>query len=105
PPDITNYRTKLIKEGIYRMRKKIITLTINEKDIRFEPNITAYNSMINDMSMDNKIAPITTYLKRIVCAESKEYLDELLTLPGTAAQIVDNVNKAYAPRLEISIKN
>ena len=50
------------------MTKPIITLTINEKDISFEPNLTAYNGMINDMSMDNKVAPITTYLKRIVMA-------------------------------------
>ncbi len=64
------------------MTKKIITLTINEKDVSFEPNITAYNGMINDMTMDNKVAPLTTYLKRIVTAESKEYLDELLSFPG-----------------------
>ncbi|BBV00949.1 putative phage tail assembly chaperone [Providencia rettgeri] len=87
------------------MTKKIITLTINEKDVSFEPNITAYNGMINDMSMDNKVAPLTTYLKRIVTAESKEYLDELLSFPGAAAQLAEAVNKEYAPKLEISVKN
>lgn len=87
------------------MTKKIITLTINEKHISFEPNITAYNSMINDMAMDNKVAPVTTYLKRIVCPESKEFLDELLAIPSAAMQIVESVNKEYAPKLEISVKN
>ncbi|HEQ1858130.1 putative phage tail assembly chaperone [Providencia sp. wls1914] len=87
------------------MTKKTITLTINEKDISFEPNITAYNGMINDMSLDNKVAPITTYLKRIVTPESKEFLDELLAIPSAAMQIVEQVNKEYAPKLDISVKN
>lgn len=87
------------------MTKKIITLTINEKDISFEPNLTAYNGMINDMSMDNKVAPITTYLKRVVCADSKPFLDELLTIPSAAMQIVELVNKEYAPKLDIIVKN
>ncbi|MGL5953486.1 MAG: putative phage tail assembly chaperone [Providencia rustigianii] len=87
------------------MTKKTITLTINEKDISFEPNITAYNGMINDMSLDNKVAPITTYLKRIVTPECKEFLDELLAIPSAAMQIVEQVNKEYAPKLEISVKN
>lgn len=87
------------------MTKKTITLTINEKDISFEPNITAYNGMINDMSLDNKVAPITTYLKRIVTPESKDFLDELLAIPSAAMQIVEQVNKEYAPKLEISVKN
>lgn len=87
------------------MTKKTITLTINEKDISFEPNITAYNGMINDMSLDNKVAPITTYLKRIVTPESKEFLDELLAIPSAAMQIVEQVNKEYAPKLKISVKN
>lgn len=87
------------------MTKKTITLTINEKDISFEPNITAYNGMINDMSLDNKVAPITTYLKRIVTPESKEFLDELLAIPSAAMQLVEQVNKEYAPKLEISVKN
>ncbi|MEI9788381.1 putative phage tail assembly chaperone [Moellerella wisconsensis] len=87
------------------MTKKIITLTIGEKDISFEPNLTAYNGMINDMSMDNKVAPITSYLKRIVCADSKAFLDELLAMPSAAMQIVELVNKEYAPKLEIIVKN
>ncbi|MEX9891298.1 putative phage tail assembly chaperone [Providencia rettgeri] len=87
------------------MTKKTITLIINEKEISFEPNITAYNGMINDMSLDNKVAPITTYLKRIVTHECKEFLDELLVIPSAAMQIVEQVNKEYAPKLEISVKN
>ncbi|CDL87202.1 putative phage tail assembly chaperone [Xenorhabdus cabanillasii] len=84
---------------------KIITLIIGEKEINFEPNMIAYNSMINDMTMENKIVPIVTYLRRIVQPASKATLDELLQIPGAAMQIVERVNAEYAPKLEIEIKN
>ncbi|MGP2590464.1 putative phage tail assembly chaperone [Serratia marcescens] len=82
-----------------------ITLTIQGKDVAFEPNTTAYNSLINDMAMDNKVAPHVTYLRRIVAAESKTDLDDLLKLPGAALQIAEAVNAKYAPKLEIEVKN
>ncbi|ENY6786436.1 putative phage tail assembly chaperone [Providencia rettgeri] len=56
---------------------------------------------INDMSLDNKVAPITTYLKRIVTPESKEFLDELLATANayllldsgvTSQPFIDKVN-------------
>lgn len=83
----------------------LITLTIAGSEIRFEPNITAYNGFINEMAMDNKIAPAHTYLNRIVVKEDKEVLGELLKLPGAALQIATTVNDQYAPKLDISVKN
>jgi len=82
-----------------------ITLTIQGKDVAFEPNTTAYNSLINDMAMDNKVAPHVTYLRRIVAEESKTDLDDLLKLPGAPLQIAEAVNAKYAPKLEIEVKN
>ncbi|CBJ80151.1 putative phage tail assembly chaperone [Xenorhabdus nematophila] len=84
---------------------KMITLIIGETEINFEPNMVAYNSMINDMAMDNKIVPIVSYLRRIVQPASKAALDELLLIPGAAMQIVEKVNSEYAPKLDIEIKN
>ncbi|PHM43756.1 putative phage tail assembly chaperone [Xenorhabdus szentirmaii] len=84
---------------------KVITLIIGENEINFEPNIIAYNSMINDMTMDNKIVPIVSYLRRIVQPASKAALDMLLQIPGAAMQIVERVNAEYAPKLDIEIKN
>lgn len=84
---------------------KLITLEISGKEFHFEPNVTAYNGFINEMAMDNKIAPAHTYLRRIVAKEDKEALDELLELPGAALQIASSVNEQYAPKLEISVKN
>lgn len=84
---------------------KPITLEIVGKDIRFEPNMTAYNGFINEMAMDNKVAPAHTYLRRIVMKDDKEALDELLQMPGAALQIATSINDQYAPKLEISVKN
>lgn len=82
-----------------------ITLAIAGKELVFEPNIVAYNSLINDMSMDNKVAPAVTYLRRIVSAPHKAELDELLQRPGAALQITEAVNTQFAPKLEIDVKN
>ncbi|MGK0668174.1 putative phage tail assembly chaperone [Serratia marcescens] len=46
-----------------------------------------------------------TYLRRIVAAESKTDLDDLLKLPGAPLQIAEAVNAKYAPKLEIEVKN
>lgn len=83
----------------------VITLNIAGKEIRFEPNMIAYNGFINEMAMDNKVAPAHTYLNRIVVKEDKEALGELLELPGAALQIATTVNDQYAPKLDISVKN
>ena len=83
----------------------LITLVIAEQEIRFEPNMTAYNGFINEMAMDNKIAPAHTYLCRVVVKDDKEALDVFLQQPGAALQIASLLNDQYAPKLEISVKN
>lgn len=83
-----------------------ITLTINGTDITFKPNKLAYNSYINDITMTDKIAPATNFLRRIVLPEDKEKLNEILdNHAGAALQIVEKVIKQFAPDLEIEIKN
>lgn len=83
-----------------------ITLTINGVDITFKPNKLAYNSYINDITMTDKIAPATNFLRRIVLPEDKEKLNEILdNHAGAALQIVEKIIKQFAPDLEIEIKN
>lgn len=82
-----------------------INLVVCGNEIIFEPNQTAYNKFINEMAMDNKVAPAHNYLTRIVSAESKEALTELLKRPGAAIQLAGKVNEIYAPELEIEVKN
>ncbi|EAM2006422.1 hypothetical protein EA132_25265, partial [Salmonella enterica subsp. enterica serovar Give] len=43
-----------------------ITLTIAGTDIRFIPTEAIYNKFVNEMTMDNKIAPAKNYLTRCV---------------------------------------
>ncbi|AHF77570.1 Phage protein [Sodalis praecaptivus] len=82
-----------------------IELVVCGQNIIFEPNQTAYNKFINEMAMDNKVAPAHNYLTRIVAVESKEALNDILTRPGAAIQLAGKVNEIYAPELEIEIKN
>jgi len=82
-----------------------VVMTVNGTELTFEPNTTAYNKFINEMAMDNKMAPSNNYLRRIVASECKEALDVILELPGAALQIVGFVNDHYAPKLEIELKN
>ena len=85
--------------------KKII-MTVAGVGLSFEPNKTAYNNLINEMTMTNKVAPMATYLGRIVDAESKEALNKLMEdYPGCEMQIVEKVNEIYSPKLEIEVKN
>lgn len=82
-----------------------IKLAVAGTELVFEPNVTAYNKFINDMSMDNKVAPAVSYLKRIVAGESKQALESLITRPGAPLQLVAKVNELYAPELDIEVKN
>lgn len=85
---------------------KKIVLAVAGVSLSFEPNKTAYNNLINEMTMTNKVAPMATYLGRIVDAESKEALNKLMEdYPGCEMQIVEKVNEIYSPKLEIEVKN
>ncbi len=83
-----------------------ITMTVAGVALSFEPNKTAYNNLINEMTMTNKVAPMVTYLGRIVTSDCKAQLGELMDrYPGCEMQIVEKVNEIYSPKLEIEVKN
>ncbi|RAU35917.1 putative phage tail assembly chaperone [Enterobacter sp. RIT418] len=87
-------------------KSKKIVMTVAGVSLSFEPNKTAYNNLINEMTMTNKVAPMATYLGRIVDAESKDALSKLMEdYPGCEMQIVEKVNEIYSPKLEIEVKN
>lgn len=87
-------------------KNKLITLNVQGLAVSFEPNKTAYNGMINEMTMTNKVAPMVTYLGRIVTPDTKEALTQLLDdYPGCEMQLTEKVNEIYAPKLEIEVKN
>jgi len=88
------------------IKTNVITLAVAGVTLSFEPNKTAYNGLINEMTLTNKIAPMVTYLGRIVTADTKEALNKLADeYPGVELQIVEKVNSIYSPLVEIEIKN
>ncbi|CCQ40435.1 putative phage tail assembly chaperone [Yersinia enterocolitica] len=85
--------------------KDVITLTVKGMDVQFAPTLVAYNKCLNESARDeNIVGAVSTYLKRIVVAESRDNLAELMKLPGLAAQITKKVNEIYAPDAEIEVK-
>ncbi|WP_404836476.1 putative phage tail assembly chaperone [Aeromonas media] len=87
------------------MSTPIITLDVAGKELKFAPTMTAYNGFINDMMPSDKVAPAHNYLRKIVCPESKDALDDLLKRPGAALQLAGAINEQFAPTLEITVKN
>lgn len=87
------------------MANPIITLEVAGKELKFAPTMVAYNSLLNGMLPNDKVAPTHNYLKKIVCQESKDDLDELLKMPGAAMQLAAAINSKFVPALEITVKN
>ncbi|WP_279050102.1 putative phage tail assembly chaperone [Cedecea davisae] len=87
-------------------KTKTIALTVAGVSLTFEPNKTAFNGLINEMTMTNKVAPHVTYLGRIISPDCKTQLNELLDkYPGVEMQIAEKVNSVYSPQVEIELKN
>ncbi|AVD63731.1 putative phage tail assembly chaperone [Serratia marcescens] len=82
-----------------------IEIKVNGLDLVFEPNVIAFNKFINEMSTDNKVAPASNFLRRIVHPDSKDSLDKILALPGSAVKLAGKVNEIYSPELEFEVKN
>ncbi|HFK5775817.1 TPA: putative phage tail assembly chaperone [Enterobacter ludwigii] len=85
--------------------KQIITLTVAGTELNFEPNLTAYNQLINSGAREkNAVGVVNEYLVKIVAPDSREALKELLKRPGVGMQISQVVNDEYAPALDIEVK-
>ncbi|AVY98076.1 hypothetical protein DAI21_10590 [Lelliottia sp. WB101] len=85
--------------------KQIITLTVAGTELHFEPNLTAYNQLINSSAREkNAVGVVNEYLVKIVTPDSRDALKELLKRPGVGMQISQVVNDEYAPALDIEVK-
>jgi len=83
----------------------IITLTVGGIEVKFSPTLQAYNKCLNESARaEDVVGAVGTYLKRIVVPESREALASLLLRPGVGAQIAEQVNKIFAPSVEIEVK-
>lgn len=84
---------------------KSIVLHIAGVDITFKPDMATYNKYINEVAMNNKVAPAHNFLVRTVEADSKEALLKFMEIPGATLQIVGKLLEEYTPELEITVKN
>lgn len=85
--------------------KKIITLTVGDVDIKFEPTLTAYNQCLNDAAKKSNITgALRDYLLKAVCPECKEDLSGLLKRPGLVGSLASALNEEFAPEVEIQVK-
>ncbi|YCO01554.1 putative phage tail assembly chaperone [Vibrio sp. VNB-15] len=87
------------------MTKHVITISVKNNAIRFEPTLEAFNKLTNETLPFDKVAPTTNYLRRIVVKEDKALLNEALTLPGAVMTIAALVNAEFQGDLEIEVKN
>ncbi|MCG7497754.1 putative phage tail assembly chaperone [Vibrio sp. Of7-15] len=84
---------------------KNIVLTAAGQELRFQPELSAYNKYINEMMPNDKVAPSTNYLRRIVHKDDKAKLDEVLKLPGAVLRLIAKVNEIFEGDLDIEVKN
>jgi len=85
------------------MEKKI-TLTVGGTPLQFLVTTAAHDQYINEMAMDNKVAPARNYLFRTVCADSREALKGVLEHPGAAIQLAAVLLKEFSPDLEVLVE-
>ncbi len=81
-----------------------ITLEVNDIELAFNVNVTAYNQFLNQSTQTNKIQPATNFLMAIVDNGSKASLKELLSQPGAALHLVGSVVEEYQPEFNITVK-
>ncbi|EMK0255618.1 putative phage tail assembly chaperone [Salmonella enterica] len=84
--------------------QSVITLVIAGNAIRFTPSEAIYNKFVNEMTMDNKVAPAKNYLMRCVHPEDREALEKIIHKPGAPMQIVAKLNEDFAADLEVAVK-
>jgi arginine repressor len=85
--------------------KKTIILTIAGTAFSFNMSTNDYNSYLNEIMPDNKVAPSHNLVMRAVESTQKEDLKTVLdTSPGASLQIASLLNQEFAPSIEISVK-
>ncbi|SHO57895.1 putative phage tail assembly chaperone [Vibrio quintilis] len=83
-----------------------ITVTINETEFDFSPEVSNHNDYINEMMPDNKVAPARRFLTRTVNQEQKAELVQLLdSVPGLIMDLFSVVEKESRGGVTVTLKN
>lgn len=86
------------------MSKQRISFTVNGVDMDFDVTLEAYSKYINEITMNNKLAPAKNFLNRTVAEESKASLRDIINKPGVPLQLASAVLEEYLPEVELVIK-
>jgi|GEM_PF-675683 len=81
-----------------------VELEVNDVELAFNLNVTAYNKYQNSTSMVNKVQPATNFLMAVVDDESKAELKKIIKAPGAALHIAAAVVDEYQPEFNITVK-
>ncbi|XPV75191.1 MAG: putative phage tail assembly chaperone [Desulfovibrio sp.] len=81
----------------------MIILTVEDKELKFDPSTDGYNQYCNELMPHNKVAPNHNFLMRSVHKDSKKDLKALLELPGVAMQLGDALSQTFAPALQVTV--
>ncbi len=86
------------------MAEKKITLAVGDTELPFNVTTADYNSFINEMKPDDKVAPATRLLRRTLTdKELRPKLDELCDC-GLAVELAGKLMDEFRPKLEIEVK-
>ncbi len=81
-----------------------VELEVNDVELTFNLNVTAYNKYQNSTSMVNKVQPATNFLMAVVDDKSKSDLKKIIQAPGAALHIAAAVVDEYQPEFNITVK-
>lgn len=83
--------------------QKRITLTINGQKVAFDVDTPTYDMYLNELTLNNKVAPARTFCMRSVASEDKAALRTVLEQPGAGLQIAARLLEEFTPDLEIEL--
>jgi len=81
-----------------------IELDVNDVELVFNVNVTAYNKYQNSLSLVNKVQPATNFLMAVVDDTSKADLKKMIKQPGAAIHIASAIVDEYQPEFNITVK-
>lgn len=92
-------------EKLNALSKDEVTISIEGVDFTFVRDVAAYDVMINDITMENKVTPTKDYLLTIVKREQRDDLLKIINVPGLALSLAGKVNEVLIPKIEMNLKN
>lgn len=85
--------------------KNSITLIVNGVELTFNRDDSAFDQFTNEVDKNNRLTPIKDYLLATISKEHKDTLLKIINVPSVALSLVEKVQEAFLPSLEITVKN